>query len=228
MIICAEKLKIKRQTDIIHVWCVSLCVSVQVGCDPQVKSAPLFLDVFCRSLIILCTSLSVVLSSVAVCDGHWLLAGRHMFGLWYFCSLEEQHSSVSAFKVSSNCTTHLEEAGVDGLGAGLVLCRSVITLAVVSAIFGLELLVMSRASEGRDSSRRWDLGARLVLLAGVMAGGGLATFGLLLGAYATLLGFTLTFWCQFTATFLFFLNGMAARHIQNIPPLTFTGKPDKV
>lgn len=201
---------------------------VQVGCDPQVKSAPLFLDVFCRSLIILCTFVSVVLSSVAVCDGHWLLAGRRVFGLWYFCSLDEQQSSVSVFKVSSNCTTHLEEAGVDGLGSGSVLCRSVITLAVVSAIFGLELLVMSQASEGHDSSRRWTLGARLVLLAGVLAAGGLATFVLLVGAYATLLGFTLTFWCQFTATFLFFLNGMAAWHIQNIPLLTLTSKPDKL
>ncbi len=57
---------------------------------------------------------------------------------------------------------------MDGLGVGLAVCRSVITLAVVSAIFGLELLVMSQASEGRDSSRRWTLGAWLVVLAGVM------------------------------------------------------------
>ncbi len=133
-----------------------------------------------------------------------------------------------SFKASSNCTRHLEEAGVDGLGVGLAACRSVITLAVVSAIFGLELLVMSQASEGRDSSRRWTLGAQLVVLAGVMAAGGVATFVLLLGAFATLFGFTLTFWCQFTATFLFFLNGMAARHIQHIEPLLpFSGHPDK-
>ncbi|KAK2905364.1 hypothetical protein QQF64_033648 [Cirrhinus molitorella] len=203
-------------------------IKTRVGAVPRGKSTPLFLDLFCRSLIILCTFLSVILSSVAVCDGHWLLAGRRMFGLWYFCTLEEQQGSES-LKASSNCTRHLEETGVDGLGVGLAVCRSVITLAVVSAIFGLELLVMSQASEGRDSSQRWTLGAWLVLLAGVMAAGGVATFVILLGAFATLLGFTLTFWCQFTATFLFILSGMAAQHIQHIKPLLpFSGHTEKV
>ncbi|XP_067299208.1 voltage-dependent calcium channel gamma-like subunit [Pseudorasbora parva] len=207
-------------------------IKIMVGAVPHGKSGPLFLDVFCRGLIILCTALSVVLSSVAVCDGHWLLDGRHMFGLWYFCWVEEQQSSVlgsQSFKASSNCTRHLEEAGVDGLAVGLVACRFVITLAVVSAIFGLELLVMSQASEGKDSSRRWTLGTRLVLLAGLMAAGGVALFVILLGRFATLLGFTLTFWCQFTATVLFSINGMAARHIQHIEPLLhFSGHPDKL
>ncbi|XP_052004906.1 voltage-dependent calcium channel gamma-like subunit [Xyrauchen texanus] len=206
-------------------------IKIRVGSVPQEKSTPLFLHLFCRSLIILCTSLSVVLSSVAICDGYWLLAGRQMFGLWYFCSLEKQQSFQSGyqgFKASSNCTRHLEDAGVEGLGMGLAVCRSAITLAVVSAVFGLELLVMSQVSEGRDSSRRWTLGAWLVLLAGVMAVGGVATFVLWLGTFATLFGFTLTFWCQFTATFLFFLNGIAARHIQHIAPLwSFSGNPDK-
>ncbi|KAI2660399.1 Voltage-dependent calcium channel gamma-like subunit [Labeo rohita] len=204
-------------------------MKIKVGAVPRGKPTPIFLDLFCRSLIILCTFLSVILSSVAVCDGHWMLAGRRMFGLWYFCSLEEEEQGSQSFKASSNCTRHLEEAGVDGLGVGLAVCRSVITLAVVSAIFGLELLVMSQVSEGRDSSQRWTLGARLVLLAGVMAAGGVATFVLLLRASATLLGFTLTFWCQFTATFLFFLSGMAAQHIQHIEPLLpFSGHPEKV
>ncbi|XP_051565806.1 voltage-dependent calcium channel gamma-like subunit isoform X2 [Myxocyprinus asiaticus] len=203
-----------------------------MGSVPQGKSTPLFLDLFCHSLIILCTSLSVVLSSVAVCDGHWLLAGHHMFGLWYFCSLEKQQSSESGyhgFKASFNCTRHLKEAGVEDLGMGLAVCRLVTTLAVVSAVFGLELLVMSQASEGRNSSRCWTLGAWLVLLAGVMAVGGIATFVLWLGTFATLFGFTLTFWCQFTATFLFFLNGMAARQIRHIAPVwSFSGNPDKL
>ncbi|XP_052461575.1 voltage-dependent calcium channel gamma-like subunit [Carassius gibelio] len=206
-------------------------IKIRVGADPREKSTPLFLDLFCRGLIILCTFLSVILSSIAVCDGHWLLDGRRMWGLWYFCSLEEHQGSVlgsQSFKASSNCTRHLEEAGVDGLGVGLAACRSVITLAVVSAIFGLELLVMSQASEGRDSSQRWSLGAWLVLLAGLMAGGGVTTFVVLLGASATLFGFTLTFWGQFTATFLFFLNGMAAWHIQHIEPLLLSGHHDKL
>ncbi|XP_056321851.1 voltage-dependent calcium channel gamma-like subunit [Danio aesculapii] len=208
-------------------------IKIRVGSVPRVKSSPLFLDLFCRGLIILCTSVSVVLSSVAVCDGHWLLSGRHMFGLWYFCSVEVPQGLVldpQSFTASANCTRRLEEAGVEGLDMGLAACRSVITIALVSAIFGLELLVMSQASDGRDSSRRWTLGARLVLLAGIMAAGGVATFVLILGAFASLLGFTLTFWCQFTATFLFFLNGMAARHIQNIKPplLPSSGHPDKL
>ncbi|XP_077077573.1 voltage-dependent calcium channel gamma-like subunit [Siphateles boraxobius] len=199
-------------------------IKIRVGAVPRGKSVPLFLDVLCRSLIILCTSLSVVLTSVAVCDGHWLLADGHMFGLWYFCSVDQQ-----SFKASQNCTTHLEESGVEGLGVGLPACRSVITLAVVSAIFGLELLVMSQASEGRDSRRRWALGTRLLLLAGIMAAGGVAVFVLLLGTFATVLGFTLTFWCQFTATVLFCLNGLAARHIQHIQPLLpLSGHPDKL
>lgn len=199
-------------------------IKIRVGAVPHGKSAPLFLDVLCRSLIILCTSLSVVLSSVAVCDGHWLLAGGHMFGLWYFCAVDPQ-----SFKASQNCTTHLESSGVQGLAVGLPACRAVITLAVVSAVFGLELLVMSQASEGRDSSRRWTLGTRLVLLAGVMAAGGVAVFVILLGTFATLLGFTLTFWCQFTATVLFCLNGLAAWHIQHIKPLLpFSGHQHKL
>ncbi|XP_066541924.1 voltage-dependent calcium channel gamma-like subunit isoform X2 [Hoplias malabaricus] len=128
----------------------------------QGKPRPLFLEVLCRSLIILCVALSVVLSSVAVCDGHWLMSER------------------------------------------------------LSAIFGLELLVISQVSEGQASSRRWHLGTWLVLLAAGLAVGGVATFMFLFWKHATLLGFTLTFWCQFTATFLFVLNGMAARHIQNM------------
>ncbi|XP_036423825.1 voltage-dependent calcium channel gamma-like subunit [Colossoma macropomum] len=174
----------------------------------QGKSRPLFLEVLCRSLIILCVALSVVLSSVAVCDGHWLLSDRRMFGLWFFCVVEDSGAAP-------NCSRHIGE----GLDPGLCVCRSVVSLAVVSAIFGLELLVMSQVSEGRASSQRWHLGAWLVLLAAGFAAGGVATFVFLFWDHATPLGFTLTFWCQFTATFLFFLNGLAARHIQNMAEL---------
>ncbi|XP_026866043.2 voltage-dependent calcium channel gamma-like subunit [Electrophorus electricus] len=178
---------------------------------PQGKSRPLFLEVFCRTLIILCLVLSVVLSSMAVCDGHWLLADRRVFGLWYFCVKQVEGSGVP-----SNCSRHGGLAAAERLELGLGACRLVASLAVVSAIFGLELLVMSQVSEGQASSQRWHLGAWLVLLAAGWAAGSVATFVCLLWEYATPRGFTLTFWCQFTATFLFLLNGMAARHIQNM------------
>lgn len=171
----------------------------------QGKSRPLFLEVLSRSLIILCVVLSIVLSSVAVCDGHWLLCDQKMFGLWYFCELEGSGAAI-------NCSRHVGE----GLDPGLRVCRCVVCLAVVSAIFGLELLVMSQVSEGRASRQRWRLGAWLVLLAAGLSVGGVVTFVFLFWGHATPLGFTLTFWCQFTATFLLFLNGMAARHIQNM------------
>ncbi|XP_076859000.1 voltage-dependent calcium channel gamma-like subunit [Brachyhypopomus gauderio] len=181
---------------------------------PRRNSRPLFLEVLCRSMIILCLVLSVVLSSFATCDGQWLWSDRRMFGLWFFCVVPAEGSGVP-----SNCSRHGGLTSGEGLEAGLGLCRLVVSLAVVSAIFGLELLVMSQVSEGQDSSQRWRLGAWLVLVAAGLAAGGVATFVVLLWQHATPLGFTLTFWCQFAATFLFFLNGMAARHIHNMASL---------
>ncbi|XP_029566553.1 voltage-dependent calcium channel gamma-like subunit [Salmo trutta] len=195
---------------------------VPVGAPRQKKARPLFLEVLPRSLIILCTALAIVLSSIAVCDGHWLLAGGgRMFGLWHFCTLE----AVVERTASPNCTTHL---GVSGVAVGLGLCRSMVSLAVVGAIFGLELLVISQVSEDRDSGRRWGLGSALVLVAAALSAGGVVVFVSLLRQQASPLGFTLTFWCQFTAVFLLFLNGMAARHIHHMalqaPPRGHLGK----
>lgn len=175
------------------------------------KPRSFFLEVFCRTLIIVCMVLSTVLSSIAVCDGHWLLTEHHMFGLWFFCVVEAENSNAL-----SNCTRHIGEERGHLLEPGLGLCRCVVSLAVVSAIFGLELLVLSEVSKGQPSRQRWHLGTWLVLLAAGLAAGGVIIFVLLLWDYATPLGLTLTFWCQFTATFLFFLNGLAARHIQNM------------
>lgn len=188
------------------------------------KSRPFFLEVFCRTLIIMCMVLSVVLSSIAVCDGYWLLTKRRMFGLWFFCSVDMQNSGAA-----SNCTRHIGEEEGQLLKHGLGLCRCGVSLAVVSAIFGLELLVLSQVSTGRASRQRWHLGSWLVLLASGLAAAGVMSFLFLLWEYTTLLGLTLTFWCQFTATFLFFLNGMAAQHIQNmaysLPSSGDVGKP---
>ncbi|TRY88866.1 hypothetical protein DNTS_016946 [Danionella cerebrum] len=205
----------------------SLNVLFQMGSSPSLKPPPLFLDVCCRGQIILCIFLSIILSSLAVCDGHWLLSGRQIFGLWFFCQLEVPHGSELG--PLANCSRRMEDSGVEGLSLGLASCRSVVALGVVSAIFGLELLVMSQASDGGDSRRRWVFGARLVLLAGLLAAAGLLMFLLVLREMISILGFTLTFWCQVTASFLFLLSGMAARHIQKIqamaPPLGHLEKP---
>ncbi|XP_071369231.1 voltage-dependent calcium channel gamma-like subunit [Centroberyx affinis] len=223
-------------------------ISVKVkGCSsPQRKPRPHFLEVLVRSLIILCTALSVVLSSIAVCDGNWLqTSGGRVFGLWHFCNTEAGNMETGASAVSvgrdartaagdlrkpgvPNCTTQLGQSGVTGVEVGLGLCRFVVSLAVVAAIFGLELQVMSQVSEGRDAARRWVLGSVLVLVAASMSASGVVAFVALLRGFASPMGFTLAFWCQFTAVFLFFLNGMAARHIHHMkapaPPSGILGK----
>ncbi|XP_064167417.1 voltage-dependent calcium channel gamma-like subunit isoform X1 [Anguilla rostrata] len=190
-----------------------------------------FLDGFTRGMIILCTSLAVVLSSIAVCDGHWLLADGQMYGLWHFCAVGARGGTGSGAMIAEvgalpNCTTRLSLAGVEGLEVGMGLCRSLTSLAVVGAIFGLELLVMSQVGGDQDSSRRWALGSALVLVAFALSVFGVLVFVVLLRAHASPLGFTLTFWCQFTAVFLFFLNGTASRHIHHmvLPP---AGEPGK-
>lgn len=127
-----------------------------------------------------------------------------------------------------NCTTLLAQTGTTGLKWGLGLCRFAVSLAVVAAIFSLELHVVSQVSEGRDASRRWVLGSVLVLVAAFMSVTGVVVFVALVWEYVSLMGFTLTFCCQLAAAFLFFLSGMAARHIHHMnvpaPPSGLLGK----
>ncbi|KAJ8013058.1 hypothetical protein DPEC_G00049360 [Dallia pectoralis] len=181
------------------------------GSPKERKSRPVFLEFFIRWLIIVCTALATVLSFIAICDGYWLKAGdRRVFGLWNFCSLQAGKEPPAP----PNCTTYPCDSGVqEGVVVCLGLCRSVVSLAVVGGIFSLDLMLMSQASEGQDSRRRWSLGSALLLVAAGLSSAGVAVFVALLWPHASLLGFTLTFWCQFTAAFLFFLNGTAARHI---------------
>lgn len=167
-----------------------------------------FFESFTRTLVIVCAALAVVLSSVSICDGHWLLAEDRLFGLWHFCTTSNQ--------TGLHCLRDLSQAGVPGLAVGMALVRSVAAFAVVAAIFGLELLMVSQVCEDLHSRRKWALGSVLLLISFVLASGGLLGFVILLRNQVTLIGFTLMFWCQFTASFLFFLNAVSGLHVNSI------------
>lgn len=156
----------------------------------------------------MCAALAVVLSSVSICDGHWLLAEDRLFGLWHFCTTSNQ--------TGPHCLRDLSQSHVPGLAVGMGLARSVSTLAVVAAIFGLELLMVSQVCEDLHSRRKWALGSVFLLISFVLSSGGLLSFVILLRNQVTLFGFTLMFWCQFTASFLFFLNAISGLHINSI------------
>ncbi|KAM5326314.1 voltage-dependent calcium channel gamma-like subunit isoform 2-T2 [Glossophaga mutica] len=109
-----------------------------------------FFESFIRTLIIVCAALAVVLSSVSICDGQWLLAEDRLFGLWHFCTNSNQ--------TGTHCLRDLSQAGIPGLAVGMVLARSMGALAVVAAIFGLELLMVSQdGSRFGSSSGNWYL-----------------------------------------------------------------------
>ncbi|KAF7241841.1 Voltage-dependent calcium channel gamma-like subunit [Varanus komodoensis] len=167
-----------------------------------------FFETFIRSLIILCVAIAVVLSSIAVCDGHWLFAKGKFFGLWHFCSI----GNNSALK----CTTNLTLANVKGINIGMTLARSMVSLAVVVAIFGLELLMVSQVCEDVNSRRKWSMGSVLILFSFMLSSAGVLSFVILLRNYMSFTGFTLTYWCEFIATFLFFLNGISGLHLNSI------------
>lgn len=167
-----------------------------------------FFESFIRTLIIVCAALAVVLSSVSICDGHWLLAEDRLFGLWHFCTTFNQ--------TGPQCLRDLSQAHVPGLAVGMVLVRSGGALAVVAAIFGLELLMVSQVCEDLHARRKWAMGSILLLISFVLSSAGLLGFVILLRNQIALIGFTLMFWCQFTASFLFFLNAISGLHINSI------------
>ncbi|XP_074857879.1 voltage-dependent calcium channel gamma-like subunit [Carettochelys insculpta] len=172
------------------------------------RSKKSFFETFIRSLIILCVAIAVVLSSISVCDGHWLFAKGKLFGLWHFCSLG--NSTIL------KCVTDLNQAKVAGMNFGMILVRSMVSLAVVIAIFGLELLMVSQVCEDTNSRRKWSMGSVLILLSFLLSSSGFLSFLILLKDHISFMGFTLTFWCEFISAFLFFLNGMSGLHINNI------------
>ncbi|XP_008068285.1 voltage-dependent calcium channel gamma-like subunit [Carlito syrichta] len=143
-----------------------------------------------------------------MCDGHWLLADNRLFGLWHFCT--------TANWSEPTCLRDLGQAHVPGLAVGVGLARSMGALAVVAAIFGLELLMVSQVCEDAHSRRKWAVGSVLLLVSFVFSSGGLLSFVILLRNQVTLFGFTLMFWCEFIASFLFFLNAISGLHINSI------------
>ncbi|EFB14620.1 hypothetical protein PANDA_005938, partial [Ailuropoda melanoleuca] len=167
-----------------------------------------FLESFIRALIIVCAALALVLSSISICDGHWLLAEDRLFGLWHFCTSSNQ--------TGTHCLRDLSRAQVPGLAVGMVLARSMGALAVVAAILGLELLMVSQVCEDLHSRSKWAVGSVVLLISFVLSSGGLLSFVILLWNHVTLTGFTLMFWCEFTASFLFFLNAISGLHINSI------------
>lgn len=167
-----------------------------------------FFESFIRTLIIMCSALAVVLSSISLCDGYWLLAEDCLFGLWHFCSIANQSRP--------RCFRDLSQAHVPGLAVGMGLARSVGAMAVVTAIFGLELLMVSQVCENVYSRRKWAIGSCLLLVSFMLSSVGLLSFVILLRKQVTLTGFTLMFWCEFTASFLFFLNAVSGLHINSI------------
>ncbi|KAG8448438.1 hypothetical protein GDO86_015507 [Hymenochirus boettgeri] len=87
-------------------------------------------------------------------------------------------------------------------------CRNV-SLAVVVGIFGLELLMVSQLCEDSHSGRKWNMGSVLLLISFLLSSAGTLVYILLLKDFVALGSFTLLFWCQFLAVFLFFLNGIS-------------------
>ncbi|XP_009325436.1 PREDICTED: voltage-dependent calcium channel gamma-like subunit [Pygoscelis adeliae] len=167
-----------------------------------------FFETLIRSLIILCVAIAVVLSSISVCDGRWLFARGQLFGLWHFCTV----SNGSVLK----CVTDLSLAKVEGLSVGVIPIRSMVSFAVVVAIFGLELLMVSQVCEDANARRKWSMGSVLILGSFLLSATGVLSFSILVKDHLTFTGFTLTYWCEFIAAFLFFLNGISGLHINSL------------
>ncbi|TKC42217.1 hypothetical protein EI555_013398 [Monodon monoceros] len=185
-----------------------LCLQAQRLLAQRRPHRPFF-ESFIRALIILCAPLSVVLSSISICDDHWLRADNRLFWLWRFCTASNQ--------TGLHCLQDLSQAHVPRLASGMAVAHSVATLAVGVAILVLELLMVSQVCEDPHSWREWALGSTLFLVSFIFSFRGLLSFLILLRNQVTLIGLTLMFWGKFTASFLFFLNAInAITHFNSI------------
>ncbi|XP_077129529.1 voltage-dependent calcium channel gamma-like subunit isoform X2 [Ranitomeya variabilis] len=159
---------------------------------PRLQSRSFF-ETFLRALITLSAGTAVVLSSISVCDGHWLFSpGQQLFGVWGTCEKD------------ALCSPELRR-----ISGAMVVVRSGVSLAVVLAIFGLELLMVSQLCDDGHSRRKWCMGSVLLLVSFLLSSAGTLTYVFLLRAVLVHSAFTLTFWCQLLGTFLFFLNGVS-------------------
>ncbi|KAM8933807.1 voltage-dependent calcium channel gamma-like subunit [Pelodytes ibericus] len=161
-----------------------------------------YFETFLRVLITLSAAMSVILSSISVCDGQWIAAAEEQFfGLWHNCRKDTQPP----------CDVEIAQ-----LDQGKAVVRTAVSLAVVVAIFGLELLIVSQVCDDGNSRRKWSMGSVLLLIAFFLSSVGTVTYVTLLEKYITSSAFSLTFWCQFLAIFLFFLNGISGLYFNRL------------
>ncbi|XP_068102430.1 voltage-dependent calcium channel gamma-like subunit [Hyperolius riggenbachi] len=161
-----------------------------------------FFEMFLRVMITLSTGTAVVLSSISICDGNWLLApGQPLFAVWDTCRASRNPPCSEEMVQLSRC---------------MVVVRSAVSLGVVMAIFGLELLMVSQLCDDGKPMKRWKVGSVMLLVAFFMSSVGTLTYVILLKDFIVYSTFTLTFWCQFLATFLFFLNGVSGLYLNHL------------
>ncbi|XP_075466060.1 voltage-dependent calcium channel gamma-like subunit [Ascaphus truei] len=172
-----------------------VAVQVQRAWSPSGR----FFETFLRVLITLSSATALVLSSIAVCDGQWLSVQGKLVPLWQYCRTGAE----------PQCSPAVTLAAVAELRRGFVAVRSAVALAIVVAIVGLHLLIVSQVCEDGHSHKKWSMGSVLLLVSFLLSSAGTVTYVILLSGYVTLCAFTLSFWCQIVGGFLFFLNGMS-------------------
>lgn len=153
-----------------------------------------FFETFLRVLITLSAGTAIVLSSISICDGNLLSApGRPLFGVWDTCRADQDPP----------CKV-------------MVVVRTSTCLAVVLAIFGLELMMVSQLCDDGHCLKRWAMGCAMLLAAFLLSSVGTVTYVFLLRDVAIYGAFTLTFWAQFLAVFLFFLNAISGLYLNRL------------
>ncbi|XP_075037321.1 voltage-dependent calcium channel gamma-like subunit [Mixophyes fleayi] len=176
-------------------------VQLQKTTRPQLSSRMFFVT-FLRVMISLSAGTAIVLSSISVCDGQWLSApGEQLFGVWDTCRKDAE----------PQCSLELAK-----LSRVMVVVRTTVTLAVVLAIFGLELLMVSQLCDDGHSHKKWNMGSVMLLVSFFLSSTGTLTYVFFLNDYAIHSTFTLTFWCQFLGVFLFFLNGASGLYFNHL------------
>lgn len=169
--------------------------------SPRIRSQKFF-ETFLRVLITLSAGTAIVLSSISICDGNWLSApGRHLFGVWDTCRPNQDPPCSEEALSLSNV---------------MVVVRTSVCLAVVLAIFGMELMMVSQLCDDGHCRKRWAVGCAMLLATFLLSTVGTMTYVFLLRDVAIYATFTLTFWAQFLAVFLFFLNAISGLYLNRL------------